>query len=155
MALYLSIQVRHGLSSAPIQMEGWAEGRSGPVDQPRLVTLWSGAPRHSLLRLSLEPAGGSLNAIASSGSLHYFRWADATLRPLPAEATVSLARGDAYVALTSEAQRVGSPAIARFVHLRDYFNAERLAAGILDFLASESGQTAFKEDVAALVVEAR
>jgi hypothetical protein len=44
--------------------------------------------------------------------------------------------------------------IARFLHLRDYFNAERLAEGALDLLAQEAGGN-MPDGVGVIVVEAR
>jgi len=108
-----------------------------------------------LLRLAVDPAA-TLTASAAGGSLHYFRLADATLRPLPADAALTFARGDAYIAVSPGARRLAdSPAIARYLHVHDGFNAERLAEGLLRFLAQESGQADFPEDVTVLVVEAR
>jgi len=113
-------------------------------------------PQVELARLLIDPAAATITASAASGGLHYFRLADATLRPLPAETALTLARGDAYIAVSSGARRLAdSPAIARYLHLHDGFNAERLAEGLLRFLAQESGQAEFPEDVTVLVVEAR
>jgi hypothetical protein len=98
-----------------------------------------------------------LTASATGGTLHYFRFADATLRPLPpAPPALPFARGDAYIALSPGALRLAdAPAIARFIHLRDYFNADRLARGLLEFLGQQAGLAGFPEDVTVLVVEAR
>jgi hypothetical protein len=125
------------------------------------------------LRLSLDPASLTLHAAAQPGVLHYFRLADATLVPLPPEhppalhrlirwqahwhgPTLHLAAGDAYIALSPGAARVAdSPAIARFLHLRDYFNADKLAEALLAHLLELAGANPLPEDVTVLVVEAR
>jgi hypothetical protein len=156
MMIYVSAQMRRGASGDPIQLEGWRDGQSGPVDGPAFMTLSQGMPRRDLVCVAIEPASAHLSVMAAGGSLHYSRLADATLRPLPAVAAWSLARGDAYIALTPGALRLAdSPAIARFLHLHDNFNAQRLAESVLAFLAQESGRTGFPEDVTVLVVEAR
>jgi hypothetical protein len=69
--------------------------------------------------------------------------ADATLKSLePAPAPIQLAPGDAYVAVITgwapltPAARL---AAARFIHLRDYFNADKLAAELLKHLLEDAG----------------
>jgi hypothetical protein len=145
------------LTGASEEVAGWPEGRSWPLAEPAKITLGGGAAlRRPLLQLGLDPAAGSMTARAAGGCLHYFRLADATLRPLAAEAALALARGDAYIAVSPGAlQLADSPAIARYLHLHDSFNAERLAEGLLDFMAQESGQAEFPEAVTVIVVEAR
>jgi hypothetical protein len=49
----------------------------------------------------------------------------------------------------------GSLVIARFVHLRDYFNAERLAEALLQHILAEAGSSETSEEVTVIVVEAR
>lgn len=134
---------------------------------PTLITLGEA------LRLRLDPEALSLHFAAQPGVLHYFRLADATLvplppahppalhSPLPGQArwhgpTLTLTGGDAYIALAPGAARLAdSPAVARFLHLRDYFNAEKLAEALLAHLLQLAGADPPAEDVIVLVVEAR
>ncbi len=104
-------------------------------------------------RVAVDPATATLTAANDGGTLHYWRYADATLKPLPAAPPpLTLARGDAYIAVAlGDPPAADSPTIARFLHLRDYFNAQRLAEALLAHLA-EAGGTA---GVGVLVVEAR
>jgi hypothetical protein len=158
MDLIASAKTRQGQSTSRLRLTGWLSDQTGPIAAPAEIGLWCAAePQASLVRLTLDPRQSTLTATAAGGSQHYFRLADATMRPLPPEApALSFARGDAYIALSPGARLLaGSPAIARFLHLRDYFNAERLAEGVLDFLAQESGRAEFPEDVTVLVIEAR
>jgi hypothetical protein len=157
MILLVSAKVSRGESKGRDRLTGWPEELTGPLSVPAEISLYGTvAPQACLLRLALDPTAATLAASAAGGSLHYFRLAGATLRPLPAEAVLSFARGDAYIAVSPGALRLtDSPAIARYLHLRDGFNAERLAEGLLRFLAQESGQAEFPEDVTVLVVEAR
>lgn len=116
----------------------------------------------------------SVRYSASPGVLHYFRLADATLIPLPpgrpangfavrsseahsaSPSPLRFSAGDAYIALSPGAARItDSPAIARFIHLRDYFNAEKLAVALLAHLLELAGSDQLPEDVSVLVVEAR
>lgn len=124
-------------------------------------------------RAVLDPAGRSLAPTAQPGVLHFFRLADATLIPLPPAypparhaplpgrpeglgQPLRLAPGDAYVAVSPGAARLtDSPALAGFLHLRDSFNAERLAAELAAHLDALAGAGLPPEDVTALVVEAR
>jgi len=155
MVLYAAIKTHQGPAGDHIEFDGWPDGQAGPVGAQTLIRLSNGRPREPLLRVTLEPALDRLSATAARGSLHYSRLADATLRPLPALAEVSFARGDTYIGLTPPAGLAEPPAIARFLHMRDDFNAERLAEGVLDFLAQESGASDFPLDVSVIVVEAR
>lgn len=125
------------------------------------------------LRLRLDPEALTLHFVAQPGVLHYFRLADATLIPLPPAhppalhnplsrqahwhgPTLTLAAGDAYIALSPGAARLAdSPAVARFLHLRDYFNAEKLAEALLAHLFELAGDDPPAEAVTVLVVEAR
>jgi hypothetical protein len=112
-----------------------------PVPARAALAAAPGAPY--LLTVALEPA--ALTATASlhdAGSLHYFRLADGTVQPLEAApGPLTFQAGDAYIAVTAGAARLAaaepggpSAAIARFLHLRDYFNAHKLAAALLDHL---------------------
>lgn len=115
-----------------------------------------------LLRLSVEPAERKLTAGADPAVLHYFRLADATVQPLPPESSpLAFQPGDAYIAVTPGSARLAAPqpggaapAIARFLHLRDYFNAEKLATALLAHLL-ELSPDADPEGAGVLVVEAR
>jgi hypothetical protein len=140
------------------QLIGWSNDSSGTVTAPAEIMLLNGTgPGTPLLRLSIDPAAPALTALATGGALHYFRFADATLRPLPADPpALPFARGDAYIAVTPGALRLATgPAIARYIHVRDDFNAEGLAQGLLDFLGEQAGPAGVPEDVTVLVIEAR
>jgi hypothetical protein len=110
-----------------------------------------------VLSVAADPAALSVTATAAPGVLHYLRYADATLKPLlPSPPPLSLAPGDAYIAVAPGA--VGAAdgsAIARFLHLRDYFNAERLAQALLAHIVELAGEAVGVEYVTVLVVEAR
>jgi len=154
MNCYLALKTRPGRAAPHEVVTGSPADQTSPLAAPAAITLW-GSGSSPLLRLTVDPAAASLSA-AADGCRHYFRLADATLRPLPVEAALSLARGDAYIAVSPGALRLAdSPAIARYLHVHDGFNAERLAEGVLRFLAQESGQAEFPEDVTVIVVEAR
>jgi hypothetical protein len=94
--------------------------------------------------------------------LHYFRLADGTVKPLPPiAAPLAVQPGDAYIAVTPAASHLAEgetggagPAIARFLHLRDDFNADKLAAGLLAHLL-ELSLDAASAGAGVLVVEAR
>ncbi len=115
-----------------------------------------------LLTVLVSPAEARLTPAAEADVLHYFRLADATVRPLPPTPPALVCQaGDAYIAVTPAAARLAagqaggaSAAIARFLHLRDYFNADKLAAALLAHLVEVAGGA---EVVGAgvLVVEAR
>jgi hypothetical protein len=97
-----------------------------------------------------------------SGMWHYFRLADATLKPLgDRPGPLPFAAGDTYIALSPGVRRVADSAddvrhaIARFLHLRDDFNADKLADALLAHLAELAGVAELPEDITALVIEAR
>ncbi len=111
------------------------------------VSVRAGAETLVVVDIETDPL--CLVPSAVPGVAHFLRLADATLIPLPPEhegirhrlVAWQLARvqpggpgtplqlplnaGDAYIAVAGSP--LDSPAIARFIHLRDYFNAERLA----------------------------
>jgi hypothetical protein len=89
--------------------------------------------------------------------LQYLRLADARVKPLPPDpAPLQFTAGDTYIALSPGALQVAdSPAIARFIHLRDYFNAETLAAALLNHLLGLGGAARPPADLTVLVLEAR
>ena len=157
MPIILSAKTHPGLLGEHDRLVGWPLGAADAVTTPLAVTLLPGAaPQTGLIHLTLDPVTLTLAATSAGSSQHYFRLADATLRPLPAAATLTLARGDAYIAVSSGALRLtDSPAMARYLHVHDNFNAARLAEGLLRCLAQESGQTEFPEDVTVVVVYAR
>jgi hypothetical protein len=110
------------------------------------------------LTLELDQISLTLTPEAiSSAVLHFARLADGTVRPLPSRpGPMKFTPGDTYVAVSPGARRVAEgPAIARFLHVRDEFNAERLAQWLLDHLAERAGTDGFPEVVTVLVVEAR
>lgn len=136
---------------------------------PELITLTSAGIE--ILRLALDETTLTLNYAAHAGVLHYFRLADATLLPLPPEHAparhklapgqrhlppLRFSAGDTYIAVSSAVARVAdSPTLARFLHLRDYFNAEKLCAALLAHLEELAAGQPLPEDVTILVVEAR
>lgn len=151
------------------------QGRSMKPD-PR-TGLIPPAPPMSLVDVSLDEEAGSLRSQTMRGVFHYLRQSDATLIPLPPEAaevghklipwrleelgvqvnqppTLRLRPGDAYVAVTPGAAALAEgTAIARFIHLRDYFNAERLAQALADDICG--GRAVLQAPFTVLVVEAR
>jgi hypothetical protein len=137
------------------------------------VSVRAGA--ETLVAVDIEADPLCLVPLAAPGVAHYLRLADATLTPLPPEhegmrhrlVTWQLARvqpggpgtplrlpleaGDAYIAVAGSP--LDSPAIARFVHLRDYFNAERLADALRSELQNLAPHLAPATTI--LVIEAR
>lgn len=138
------------------------------------------APPWSWVDVRLDEATGRVTPQALRGVFHYLRQSDATLIPLPPENaeqghklvpwkltelgveagrpfTLSLRRGDAYVAVTPGAARLTEgTAIARFIHLRDYFNAERLAQALADDIcAGRERPGGIPAAFTVLVIEAR
>jgi hypothetical protein len=137
------------------------------------VSVRAGA--ETLVAVDIEADPLCLVPLAAPGVVHFLRLADATLIPLPPEhegirhrlVAWQLARvqpgglgtplrlpldaGDAYIAVAGSS--LDSPAIARFIHLRDYFNAERLADALsheLRVLTPDPGA-----DATLIVLEAR
>jgi hypothetical protein len=92
--------------------------------------------------------------------LHFLRLADAALKHLgPGPCQVLLAPGDAYVAVISGRQSLSSEsklATARFIHLRDDFNANKLAVDLLKhLLADDNPLSQPNPSLGALVIECR
>lgn len=137
------------------------------------------APPRPLVDVRLETATATISPRAGHGVFHYLRQSDATLIPLPPEhaenghklvawkldelgifagqaARLSLRRGDAYVAVTPGAARLTEgTTIARFVHLRDYFNAERLAQALAEEICAGRLAVDISAAFTVLVIEAR
>lgn len=112
------------------------------------------------LDLLLLPAEQRLIARAEETTAHFLRLADATLRPLePEPGPINLAPGDAYVALMPGQPPLASQAglaTARFIHLRDYFNADKLAVDLLNYLlADDYLEYQSQTSLGALVIECR
>jgi|GEM_PF-1829590 len=163
----LALQTR--LGSGPTRDAWISDGPLSPLTQPTWLTLAhncsssfvsrsSGPSSESgCLTVYLNPTDLTLTCAAIPETPHYFRLADATVKPLPPNPEpFTLAAGDAYIALTPGALRLAdSPAIARFIHLRDYFNAEKLAAALLNHLSELAPGKSWVEDVTVLVIEAR
>jgi hypothetical protein len=103
----------------------------------------------------VDPAANLLAVAAAAGTtLHYWRLADASLKPLPAgPVSLQALPGDTYVAVVQAGMAPDGPALARFIHLRDSFNADKLAANLLEHMA-ELGDTT-GQPAGVLVVEAR
>ena len=129
-----------------------SQGTAGPLVSPAALVVSAAPGGPVCLQAALDPAALTAAATVSGGVSHWLRLADASLRPVPDQSGLMvLARGDSYVALVSSApepdpaQRM---AAARFIHLRDYFNADKLASALLEELAAENG-------LGVLVVECR
>jgi hypothetical protein len=111
-------------------------------DPPTALTLTRA--NQPLLRVELNPAALALTAAAHAEVWHCHRWADATVKPLPpASELLSFYRGDAYIAVSPITD---GPALARLIHLRDYFNAEKMAEAVWAHLLAP---------LAVIVIEAR
>lgn len=110
-----------------------------------------------LVDFHLDPETLTVTGQAREGVWHYLRLADGTLKPLPAHPQpLAFEPGDVYIALSPSARHVtDSPTLARFLHLHDAFNAEKLAAALLAHLIENAGEEAFIEAVTVLVIEAR
>jgi len=96
----------------------------------------------------------------TEGIIHFLRLADAALKQLgPDPGQVLLAPGDAYVAVISGGKSLTSEtklATARFIHLRDEFNADKLAADLLKhLLADDNPVSQPNPSLGALVIECR
>jgi len=151
--LFLAALTHPSLAPTRDALAGLPPDLAAPLAAPLLLTLThSTAP---LLTLHLDPALAALTARANPAILHYFRLADATLQPLPpAPPLISLAPGDAYIALSPGVHALAdSPKIARFLHLRDYFNAQRLAEALLAHLLAPGIPP--PQDLTLIVLEAR
>lgn len=152
-----ALRTRHG--PGPTHDTWTSDGPLSPITQPTRITLSHNHPSspEASLTISLNPADLTLACAAAPETPHYFRLADATVKPLPPNLEpLTLAAGDAYIALTPGALHLAdSPIIARFLHLRDYFNAEKLAAALLTHLFELARTETLLEDVTVLVIEAR
>ncbi len=111
----------------------------------------------AFLCVALNASALILTCAAAEEVLHYFRLADATLKPLSDQpGPLAFSPGDTYIALSPGARRLtDSPAVAGFLHMRDDFNAEKLADALLDHLMEMAGVDELPEDITALVIEAR
>jgi hypothetical protein len=108
------------------------------------------------VKLQLQADPLTLRCAAPAGVWHYFRFADGTVKVLPPRPEPLIFEpGDTYLALSPSARQVtDSPTVARFLHLHDVFNAEKLASALLAQLIENFGGT-FPETVTVVVVEAR
>jgi hypothetical protein len=154
--LHVGVVARAGRAGQAWVVEGLPAGASGALREPVTLSVTRRAERGAALTVAVDPGALSVEAGMAGGGLHYFRLADATLRPLPpAPPALRLARGDAYVAvLPGAVGAADGSAIARFLHLRDYFNAEKLARAVLGHML-EVGGAAAEVAVVIVVVEAR
>jgi hypothetical protein len=154
LSLHLAALTHPGVSPARDTLAGLPPDLAAPLTAPLLLTLTNA--NTPLLTLHFDPAAAALTARAAPRVLHYYRLADATLKPLlPAPPVIRLAPGDAYLALSPGVRALAdSPAIARFLHLRDYFNAQRLAQATLHHLLADRAQPT-PEDITIVVIEAR
>jgi hypothetical protein len=148
--------------------------KAGPSDtpppwvltRPARLSLAPDPGTPAVLTVELVPATLTLAAAAlDPDTLHYFRLADGSVKPLPpAPLPITCQAGDAYIAITPATARLAAaelggpgPAVARFLHLRDDFNAERLAQALLDHLRDLAPGAAAQAlgGVAVMVIEAR
>ena len=102
----------------------------GPIAQPCRIVLARSAAQ-PWLTLLIDPETSTLKCTAAEHDppWHYFRFADATVKPLaPGPGSWHFAPGDTYIAVTPGARQIAdSPQAARFIHLHDAFNADKLA----------------------------
>jgi hypothetical protein len=129
----------------------------GALTVPTRLVVLPGLDAAAVLTLEADPATLTLTATAAPAALHYFRLADGTVEPLPpSPVALAFSAGDAYLAVAWAAGPPSdlSTALARFLHLRDYFNADKLAAAVLDHLA-ELSDSASTEGAGVLVIELR
>ena len=132
------------------------------VTEPLGLSVRAEPETGEILKIRVEPAAMTLSVAAAPAVPHYFRLADGTVKVLPpAPPPLACQAGDAYIAVTPAAARLAegepggaSAALARFIHLRDYFNAETLARAVLAHLL-ELGSEAEPAGAGVLVVEAR
>jgi len=112
------------------------------------------AAREAEFYLHLDATALTLRAWAQTG-WHYFRLADGTVKLPPAETDVlACEAGDTYIAVSSGARHfTDSPTVARFIHLRDYFNADKLATALLQHIVAQATPAGVSCGV--LVVEVR
>ena len=131
-----------------------SQGQAGPLAGPAALAVSAAPGGPVCLEAALDPAALTAAATVSGSVSHWLRLADASLRPLPDQSgMLALARGDSYVALVSSAPELDPAmrmAAAHFIHLRDYFNADKLASALLGELAAENGP-----GLGVLVVECR
>ena len=133
-----------------------------PLPAPIRLRVLAGPRSLAVISISVDPATSTLLPVADPAARHYFRLADATVKPLPpSPPPLTFEPGDAYVAVTPGAVALAadqadgaSAALARFVHLRDYFNADKLAAALLEHLLALGGSQA-SPGAGVLVVELR
>ena len=114
------------------------------------------------VEVQLNPTTLTLTSVAQAGVWHYFRSADGTLKLLdPQPGPLAFEPGDTYIALSPSVRQVSdSPAVARFLHLNDNFNAEKLATRLLAHLIENVGLEnadggPFPEALSVLVIEVR
>jgi hypothetical protein len=138
-------------------VEGLPAAGSGALEGQVVLVVRRVTAEEPGLRVRADPRVLTVEARMAGGGLHYFRLADGTLKPLPpAPPALRLARGDAYVAvLPGAVGAADGPAVARFLHLRDYFNAERLARAVVGHVLEVGGRAAEGEAMVVVVVEAR
>jgi hypothetical protein len=154
----------HAVAAARLML---AAGGADRAEADRQALGSAASPEQALLArqpdarvcVFLDPNAMSLMAAVQAGVLHFWRLADATTRPLPAAAgPLQCQRGDAYVAVAQH--EAGAPAgyglaLARFIHLRDYFNADKLAQAILEHLDVLDQEYGWDSRAGVLVVEVR
>ena len=158
-------------NAPPMDSPTWiALGDQGPFPsdfalQHRRATLADASPRsilqalapHACLSVHLNPPTQTLAASAAPGVAHYFRLADGAVKPLTSDPEpIMLGQGDTYVALNPVALTLADgPAIAQFIHLRDYFNVDKLASALLAHLVEVAGVAEAPGNLTILVVESR
>jgi len=131
--------------------------RAATLADPSPQAILRALTPHACLSVHLNPPNQTLACAAIPGVAHYFRLADGTVKPLPPEPEpMAFSAGDSYVALNPVALTLAdSPAIARFIHLRDYFNVDKLASALMAHLVELAGVAEPPGNLTILVVEAR
>lgn len=153
------VALRHWPAGAP----DIGELRETPEGAEAALRDESGLSWRARIPLGNEPVRWE----GQGGFILFFRWADATTRPVPAAGNrsgdFSMTPGDALVCLSGGAARVadfsgeafGSHRLAGHIHLHDEFNAPRLAEALLAELERHAGGRSPDGPVACLVIEAR
>ena len=157
-------QTRGGPEAVQLTAENGVPLRApAAVTEPLGLSVRAEPETGEILKIRAEPAAMTLSVAAAPAVPHYFRLADGTVKVLPpAPPPLACQAGDAYIAVTPAAARLAegepggaSAALARFIHLRDYFNAETLARAVLAHLLELGGAEKETAGAGVLVVEAR
>lgn len=158
LTFHLAWRTADGPRAPHLRAEGYAAAAlPGALTNATRLAVLPAPEAAAVLTVEVDPSALVLTAAAAPTALHYFRLADGTVKPLPpSPGSLAFSAGDAYLAVAGAASPLSSlsTALARFLHLRDYFNADKLAAAVLDHLVelSEGGSA---EGAGVLVIELR